>query len=311
MSKKKKTIEFRYYEIPGKNYVLAMLGKGWEQEYGFRDMGKLHFHNYLEIGYCYNGHGNLVITDNVYRYNGDTITFIPANIPHTTVSDKGNICKWEFLFIDVERFIKNEMMTFPIPADEIIDVINLRGLFLKKSENRNIAFLIHQIIEECRMEQPYFEEGVKGYLTALITEVFRMEQEHARVTKNISTNIGIEKGINFIKEHFQEEIRIADVARNSGLSESHFRRIFEETTEMTPVDFVNRERIDMACELIIKKDISMADIGRMVGYQNANTFIRNFKLLTGLTPLQWKNSAQKRGMNLNEYRVVHLKGWEA
>lgn len=35
MAKKKKRIEYRYYEIPEDTYVLPLLGKGWEQEYGY------------------------------------------------------------------------------------------------------------------------------------------------------------------------------------------------------------------------------------------------------------------------------------
>lgn len=40
MAKKKKRMEYRYYEIPADTYVLPLLGKGWEQEYGvgIRDM---------------------------------------------------------------------------------------------------------------------------------------------------------------------------------------------------------------------------------------------------------------------------------
>ena len=34
MAKKKKRMEYRYYEIPADTYVLPLLGKGWEQEYG-------------------------------------------------------------------------------------------------------------------------------------------------------------------------------------------------------------------------------------------------------------------------------------
>ena len=107
---KKKDIEFRYYDMPVNSYVLAMLGNGWEQEYGIEQApGLLHFHNYLEIGYCYDGSGILTIADQKLRYSGNMFSIIPANIPHTTNSDPGHICKWEFLFIDIEPFVRNEM----------------------------------------------------------------------------------------------------------------------------------------------------------------------------------------------------------
>ena len=44
MAKKKKRMEYRYYEIPADTYVLPLLGKGWEQEYGVGIRDMLHFH---------------------------------------------------------------------------------------------------------------------------------------------------------------------------------------------------------------------------------------------------------------------------
>ena len=50
MAKKKKRMEYRYYEIPADTYVLPLLGKGWEQEYGVGIRDMLHVHKDMEIG---------------------------------------------------------------------------------------------------------------------------------------------------------------------------------------------------------------------------------------------------------------------
>lgn len=99
MAKKKKRMEYRYYEIPADTYVLPLLGKGWEQEYGVGIRDMLHFHNYMEIGYCYHGDGELIIEDRTYHYSGKQFTIIPANIPirptvHRGISVSGSIFLW-------------------------------------------------------------------------------------------------------------------------------------------------------------------------------------------------------------------------
>ena len=53
-------VEFRYYEMPMGRYDLALLGEEWVCQYG---NDPLHFHNYLEIGYCYYGEGALLFGD--------------------------------------------------------------------------------------------------------------------------------------------------------------------------------------------------------------------------------------------------------
>ena len=52
--KKRQVAEFRYYKMPDNCALFALLGERWRQKYE-RDIDFLHFHNYLEIGYCYDG----------------------------------------------------------------------------------------------------------------------------------------------------------------------------------------------------------------------------------------------------------------
>ena len=231
MAKKKRRIEYRYYDMPSGSYVLPLLGKGWEQEYGVGIREMLHFHNYMEIGYCYNGDGELIIEDRVYQYHGSMFSVIPANIPHTTNSKPGHICKWEFLFIDIEGFIKNEMHMDAMREGAVLSVINRRGT-LKSEQNHGVmSRLILNIIRECREQSSYYTESIKGYLYALVIEMMRLADE-----------------------------RVEDIAMASGLSESHFRRIFEEAMNMKPLDYVNLVRVDRACIMMAKEDLYMEEI---------------------------------------------------
>lgn len=103
--KKKSKIEFRYYRMPEDVPFLALLGEKWVQHYG-RDVDYLHFHNYLEIGYCYSGTGTLVLGEKNYHFTGNQFSVIPNNYPHTTDSAPGTVSKWEYLFIDVDMILE-------------------------------------------------------------------------------------------------------------------------------------------------------------------------------------------------------------
>ena len=102
--KKKPKIEFRYYRMPEETPFLALLGEKWVQNYG-RDVDYLHFHNYLEIGYCYSGTGTLVLGEKDYRFSGEQFSIIPQNYLHTTNSDPDTLSRWEYLFIDVDAIL--------------------------------------------------------------------------------------------------------------------------------------------------------------------------------------------------------------
>ena len=310
MAREKQKIEFRYYDIPREEYVLPKLGKGWEQEYGLGYGRMLHFHNYMEIGYCYHGDGEMIIENRSYHYGDHMFTIIPANIPHTTISKPGNICKWEFLFINIDEFIRDIAQSGEISSEDMIRIINKRGTLKTRENHPLMAKLIQSIIQEYREKPLYYKESVKGYLYALVVEMLRLDEEREQAKRANRVNNYIKNAIKYVNDHYNEEIKISDMAGNSGLSESHFRRIFEETMNMKPVEYVNLVRIDKACGLIQKEDISMEDVCFRVGYQTPSTFNRNFKRLTGMTPYQWKHQEQKHDGILSNFRISAQPGWE-
>ncbi len=71
--RKKPKMEFRYYQMPAGSPILALLGQKWRQNYG-KGVDYLHFHNYLEIGFCYEGEGHLILGEDMVRFHGREFT---------------------------------------------------------------------------------------------------------------------------------------------------------------------------------------------------------------------------------------------
>jgi len=290
---------------------MALLGDSWVRSYGAEQENLLHFHNYMEIGYCYWGNGQLTIEEANVNYKGGIITIIPENIPHETKSINNGICKWEYLYIDINSFIKKEMQFKRMLPEEVIKRLNNQGYVIQWNQNKTLNTIVRNIIEEYREQKPYYKESVKGYLRAFIVELLRINEDMSSslTIEEKRLNSYIEKSINYFAEHYAEEIKMADVADECGLSESHFRRIFEETMSMKPLDYLNMVRIDKACEIIQNKDYAMEEVGFRVGYQTPSTFNRNFKKLTGKTPYQWKKEENHLGITKKNYQISAKKGW--
>ena len=100
--------EYRYYEISQDIPVLLVLTRGKVGKLAHRT-DNMHFHNYLEIGYCHYGEGNECGSDRELTYDAGTITFIPHNIPHRTCPEQKKADekqKWEYLFVDSDTILK-------------------------------------------------------------------------------------------------------------------------------------------------------------------------------------------------------------
>ena len=98
----KESIEFRYYEIPSDMPLIALLGEEWIRMYGEDAM---HFHNCLEIGYGYYGQGNMYFGKREEPYGPGCITIVPKNFPHHTRQTDEPPNRWEYMFVDLERFL--------------------------------------------------------------------------------------------------------------------------------------------------------------------------------------------------------------
>ncbi len=311
MRKKRERIEFRYYNMPEGSYVLPMLGEGWVLEYG-KGLGRmLHFHNYLEIGYCYSGDGVLLIEDEEYRYAGGVFTVIPEKIPHTTISSPGNLCRWEFLFVDVKSFLQNEFTLRKLSASELLQKIGKKGYFLECAQHPKLSGIVRDMIGECREQKKYWKESLKGLIYELLIGILRLDEEQESPTKEQKLNVCVKEAMHYVEEHFAEDIHIRDLAGSCGLSESRFRKLFEEGINMKPADYLNMVRIEKACALIRQGDLSMEEVAYRSGYPTSSTFHRNFRRFTDMTPNEWKNKKGGRSFIMRNFAVNVEPGWEA
>lgn len=95
---------------------------------------------------------------------------------------------------------------------------------------------------------------------------------------------------NYVAENFAQEISIERLADLVELSPSHFSHVFKETTGTTPLQFVTRERITHAQQLIRETSRSLIEIGLEVGYTSPSHFAQVFRRLVGVTPTQFRSS---------------------
>lgn len=306
--KKKRPAEFRFYEIPQNEPVLALMGNKWIQVYG-ENIQNQHFHNLLEIGFCHYGEGNLVMEEDFYRFEPGMVSCIPPNFLHVTQSDQGVPAFWEYLYIDPEESLRACGKKNVQETRELLEAINQRSFFINAEENPAIVTLIRSIFDEMLNKPEYYQECVKGMLYVLLFEIARFNGKKPMINSVKQTGLQLERAIQYVEDNYQNDFRVVDLALECHMSETHFRRIFQEKMNMTPVEYVNFVRVKKACELIDKTDISMEEVAEKVGFVTPSTFNRNFRKIIGTSPYQWKKRPDNHEGKLQEYKISALKGW--
>ena len=312
--KKRDKIEFRFYELPQGESVLALMGDRWVGVYGHKDRpNDLHFHNLFEFGYCRHGNGSLVLSEKKNDYHENMLSLIPANYPHNTVSEE--VCYLEYLFFDPGQLIRELFPNNPRLQAEKLSCIDQRADLLPADSCPVLAATADRIFEELRERRPYYRECVNILMLAFVLELLRIQEGKESESKwEINADSAlltqISPALRYIEENYHDPIRAVSLARECGLSEVHFRRVFEEYMNMAPMDYVNLVRIQKACDLMSREDSSMDVIALECGFASVSTFTRNFKKLLKTTPYQWKLNKDNYRSSLLAYNISALKGWQ-
>ena len=115
--------------------------------------------------------------------------------------------------------------------------------------------------------------------------------------------------LDYIADHYRENIKIARLSANCHLSESHFRRLFSKYVHMSPAEYVNLVRIRTACEYLKKTDKSVTDIATECGFAADSTFNRNFRKMVGMSPAEWRKRGENYEQQLLKFDIQTEEGW--
>ncbi|MEM7137851.1 MAG: GlxA family transcriptional regulator [Myxococcota bacterium] len=98
----------------------------------------------------------------------------------------------------------------------------------------------------------------------------------------------ISKLVCWIREHLRDDLSVPRLARQAGLSERHFARVFARETGKTPAAYVQQIRIEAARGALESSTQSVKEIANRCGFANPETLHRAFQREIGATPLQYR-----------------------
>ncbi len=312
MRKKKQVAEFRYYKMPENCALFALLGEKWRQKYE-RDIDYLHFHNYLEIGYCYEGDGRMILGEEEIQYQGGDFTVIPSNFLHTTNSTPGRLSSWEYLFVDVEKLIEKATAGVPGRMEKLMRRINNRATLVSSEKYPYLGEQIRTIMNIMRGGEAFCQEEAEALMTALLMEVARRNGDGT--LGEVKNSGGVKSGnlifrvLDYISDHYSEPLKVGDIAKWAHISETHFRRVFLAHMNMSPLEYINLVRIQAACEYLKKTDEPVAMIAAKCGFGVSSTFNRNFLQIMGVTPAQWRKRPENYEQQILKYQIRPEEGW--
>ncbi|MDO4305596.1 MAG: AraC family transcriptional regulator [Eubacteriales bacterium] len=291
-------LEYRYYNLPVDFPIFALLGSRWMLPDD--DITFLHFHNCLEIGYCYEGSGYLLVEDQKLDFSAGDISVVYQNTVHRSASTKGTRSWWEYLYIDTERILADFFPGgFPHHEFFLLQTLGLNNI-IKKGQNPFIHMLVKNILEEMRLEKDNYKDCVRGLCLSLFIELIRENSQNETDSFQSShLYLSIMPAISHIDKNYMLPLKIQELADLCQMSPTHFRRLFQASMHTSPLEYLNRVRIRRSCILLHNTEKSILEISLEVGFSSISSYNRQFQRVIGTSPLRWRNNS--RSMHKKDY----------
>lgn len=101
-----------------------------------------------------------------------------------------------------------------------------------------------------------------------------------------SHSFRIARAIDWLKDNFDKQLRIEDLASKAGLSNSAFHKHFRSVTAMSPLQFQKKMRLNEARRLMLAEHLDASEAAFEVGYESPSQFSREYSRLFGAPPLK-------------------------
>jgi AraC-like DNA-binding protein len=125
-------------------------------------------------------------------------------------------------------------------------------------------------------------------LGAHLLQQYGVVQKTARHSKGGLAPWQKRRACELLHENLHGRIRLPDIARECGLSVSHFARSFKTSFGTSTHQWLIQHRIDHAKELMSQTSMSLTDIAIQSGFNDQAAFTRTFHQLAGVSPGRWR-----------------------
>lgn len=142
------------------------------------------------------------------------------------------------------------------------------------------------------------EYGFEVHLRALLSEIWlRIFQlaglllaEPPKMRKN---NDKIKDMMVYVHKHYGEKITVSELAASVFLSERECFRIFQECLHMTPMQYIQNYRLQIACQMLAETEASVTEISHGCGLGSSSYFGKVFREYMKCTPGEYRQRIEK------------------
>lgn len=256
-------------------------------------------HDGFDILQVISGEGYFINGKQIYKMRPRHIYFINASTPHYSNPSS------------VENYVRNTLVMEKSSITGFLKAYNALQLlmpftqtnssnqciYLSEEAHQQINDLFFKIHQEKEQNSEFSNLAIASMCVQLMLLAMR---NHVKTDDSLSQTIAPLQHINeilaYIDTHFKD-FSLDSMAKELYMSKSYLCHLFKKYVNITIQQYLNSQRLNHACFLLLCTDISISDISSECGYSSHSLFSRTFKKNLGLTPRIYRQSKHKQSFN--------------
>jgi AraC-like DNA-binding protein len=264
--------------------------KVWSHGYPYRTV-RWHFHPEYEIHLITSTTGKYFVGDHIGNFTPGNLVMVGPNLPHNWVSSvpQGERVDERCLVLQFDAaFIARTSEAFPeFRRVESLLEASRSGLLFPPETGAAAEPVMREMLHAQGLRRIVLFMALFELL-ARSAEPAKLASDAYRADPTRYAGTRINHVLAFIGKNLSQELRETELAALAGQSVSAFSRYFRRHTGVPFVQYVNRLRINLACQLLLSGELSITDICYQVGFNNLSNFNRQFLQLKQMSPSRWK-----------------------
>ena len=257
-----------------------------------------------EILYCFSGNANIRIGDTERLLAEGDLVIIPPDTPHTFwVEENGGELYWlhcDFECRDDSDWIYNYYNTPELYArlfsGELQEKEHIRPhalffdgvplpTFASFAGSDEVDIIFRTLYKLYTRKDEAYAIDSKVLMLRLLREIFTSQGQFAQAGASSHERIcGIIRSV--VQSNYYRKLTVREICECTHLNPEYAGKVFRRATGVSVIDFLNRYRIDRAKKLLLDTDLTIADVGDMVGFQSLAYFSNVARKITGMNPTQ-------------------------
>jgi AraC family transcriptional regulator len=151
-----------------------------------------------------------------------------------------------------------------------------------------IGMMLQTEIKQENLGGRLYVESLANVLAVHLLRQYTAAKPHLTIYEGGLTKRQLLQVLEYINEHLDQDIKLADLAALLGMSQFHFSHLFKQTIGTAPYQYLLQQRVERAKQLLQQTDQSIMEIAFLCGFNSHSHLSKQFRQLTGMTPTAYR-----------------------